>query len=172
MAAPRGAEYTPRASRYWPGGITFYGREGTSEAYNRYQQERSRHLGFSGYAEEKAAARSPLLRSLIKETKAKGEDTVSFYREMAAIHHESGNFRWNGPLAKRLVKQGLRAKDWRFMVGETPNYTRIVAYNSKEQKEFYGPAVDNQGEWYETPTLPDIRDVIQRAREREARRGQ
>lgn len=65
MAAPKGASYTPRSGPL--AGRTFVGTPGTTQAYNRYQQARSRALGLSSYAEERQVRQIPEFRALLQQ---------------------------------------------------------------------------------------------------------
>jgi hypothetical protein len=63
MAAPRGATYQPKSGPL--AGRIFVGTPGTSQAYNRYQEARSHHLGFASYRDERSAKQSPAYKALI-----------------------------------------------------------------------------------------------------------
>jgi hypothetical protein len=69
MAAPRGAVYAPKSGPL--AGRVFMGQEGTTQAYNRYQQARAKALGFSNYRQERIARQSPVYKAIVAGDKAK-----------------------------------------------------------------------------------------------------
>lgn len=70
MAAPRGATFTAKSGPL--AGLTFTGSEGTSQAYNRYQQARAHALGFSSYRHQRTVQKGSIFKGLLTDLFNKG----------------------------------------------------------------------------------------------------
>lgn len=125
MAAPKRKEYVAKSGPL--AGIVFEGKEGTSQAYNKYQQALAKEYGFTSYSRQRRITRSYAFQQSVTnpETgrRVVGESRERLLRAYAPIANlrkdQRDDLSPDGPLAKALVALGRRSVHDRHNVGDS-----------------------------------------------------